>query len=175
VHHTLVTRLSGGRERFESVFTQVKDAVSEITDYARNQGITVLYEPQGMLFNGYEGYSRLLDFMLPKHSNVGVCLDIGNTLWVDEDCYALAERYAHSIKHVHLKDYLLDTKDATYRTLSGRSIKEVALGKGVVDLGRVFDILIRANYSGCVSVEDNSGSSFEDTAKNAINVISAIK
>ena len=136
VHHTLVTRLSGGRENYREVLPEVVAAAGEIADYARAKGVTVLYEPQGMLFNGLDGYSGFLDEALKRHDNVGVCLDVGNTLWVDEDCYALAEKYAHQVKHVHLKDYVLDGNDERYRTMSGRTIKEVALGSGIIDLNR---------------------------------------
>ena len=174
VQHTLVTRLTGDKKDYYSVFPTVISAATEIAEYAKHRGVTVLYEPQGMLFNGLDGYSRLMDTMLEGHANVGMCLDIANTLWVDEDCYALAEKYASVIKHVHVKDYVLDSEDTRYRTMSGRTIKEVALGKGIIDLARVFGILTRAEYNGYVSVEDNSGMSFEDTAKNAISTVRSL-
>ena len=174
VHHTLVTRLTGDKRDYDAIFPSAISAASEIAEYAKYRGITVLYEPQGMLFNGFDGYSRLMDTMLKNHVNVGMCLDIANTLWVDEECYALAEKYAALIKHVHVKDYVLDSEDKTYRTMGGRAIKEVALGKGIIDLGRVFDILTRTGYNGYISVEDNSGADFAMTAKNSISVIGSL-
>lgn len=171
VHHTLVTRLSGGREEYSEVFPYALAAASEIADYASERKICVIYEPQGMLFNGLDGYSKLFDAMLTKHDNVGICLDVGNTLWVDEDCYTLTEKYAKHIKHVHVKDYVLGVNDSTYRTLSGTTIKEVRLGTGIIDLKRVFNILTKSGYRGAFSNEDNSGLSYEANAKNALGIL----
>ena len=174
VHHTLVTRLSGRRDNYREVLKMALTAAKEIAEYASEGGIGILYEPQGVLFNGLSGYSELFDKMLDEHENVGLCLDVGNTLWVDEDCYALAEKYARYIRHVHLKDYVLDSDDKRYTTHSGRTIKEVALGTGIIDLERVFDILKRADYKGYLSIEDNSGAGFCDTTTNAHKVVSAL-
>lgn len=171
VHHTLVTRLSGGRDGYSEVFRLAIAAAGEIASYAKERRIDVIYEPQGMLFNGLDGYSRFFDVMLLEHENVGICLDVGNTLWVDEDCYALAEKYARHIKHVHLKDYVLGGEDITYRTLSGTTINEVKLGTGVIDLERVFNLLTSNGYTGVFSNEDNSGLSHEANAKNALGIL----
>lgn len=171
VHHTLVTRLSGGREEYSEVFPYALAAASEIASYAKERGIYVIYEPQGMLFNGLDGYSKLFDAMLSKHENVGICLDVGNTLWVDEDCYALTEKYAKHIKHVHVKDYVLGVDEEPHRTLGQTTIKEVALGSGVIDIQRILNILTITRYKGLISVEDNSGLSFECAASNARKII----
>lgn len=171
VHHTLVTRLSGGRDDYQEALVTVLDVAGDIADYASERGVSILYEPQGMLFNGLDGYSEFFDAMLERHGNVGVCLDVGNTLWVDEDCYDVAVKYAHHVKHVHLKDYVLDSDDNRYRTMAGRTIEEVGLGKGIIDLGRVFTILDGSGYRGYYSIEDNSGTDFKTTAENAHNVL----
>lgn len=171
VHHTLVTRLSGGNSAYPCVFNEVVDAAVEIAEYAMARGITVIYEPQGMLFNGLDGYSEFFDAVHERCENTGICLDVGNPLWVDEDSYAIAEKYARHVKHVHLKDYVLDSEDDTYRTLSGRTIKEVALGTGVIDLKRILDILDKASYTGAIAIEDNSTTDYKATAENALGII----
>ena len=171
VHHTLVTALTGGNSAYPCVFNEVLAAADEIAEYARDRGITVIYEPQGMLFNGTLGYSKFFEAIHKKHGNTGICLDVGNPLWVDEDCYPLAEKLAQHIKHVHLKDYILDSEDNTYHTLSGRTIKEVKLGSGIIDIERVLDILDKANYSGVIAVEDNSTADYKATAENAQRIL----
>lgn len=171
VHHTLVTRLTGGRSDYDKVLPVALEAASDIASYALERGITILYEPQGMLFNGLDGYLTFFSAMRSKYENIGVCLDVGNTLWVDEDCYALAEKCAKHVRHVHVKDYVLDSEDGQYRTLGGRTIKEVALGDGVIDLNKVMNILDSVKYRGYISVEDNSGNSFEYTAENAARIL----
>ena len=141
VHHTLVTRLTGDKRDYDAIFPSAISAASEIAEYAKYRGITVLYEPQGMLFNGFDGYSRLMDTMLKNHVNVGMCLDIANTLWVDEDCYALAEKYAALIKHVHVKD----RSDAENRL--------TMIGEGDVPILPIVKTLLEDGYDGCFSLE----------------------
>lgn len=182
VHHTLVTRLSGNRLDYAPIFQKVLPVAEELADYAEKCGVEILYEPQGMIFNGLIGYSTFFDIMRTRHKNVGLCLDVGNPMWVSEECYSLAKKYADYIRHVHLKDYVLGTTkkeeesgdigdaeilDTPYRTLTGRRIKEVKLGTGIIDLSRVFDILTSANYSGALSIEDNTSPDFEAIARNA--------
>ena len=189
VHHTLVTRLNGNRLDYAPIFQKVLPIAEELADYAKSRGIEILYEPQGMIFNGLVGYSTFFDLMRARHKNVGLCLDVGNPLWVGEDCYSLAEKYADYIRHVHLKDYVLGTAkkeeesgtvdrgqllETPYRTLLTRRIKEVRLATGIIDLKRVFDILTSANYSGALSIEDNTCPDFADTARNAHAVVNAL-
>ena len=171
VHHTLVTRLSGGNSAYPCVFNEVLCIAEEIAEYAEERGIDVIYEPQGMLFNGYLGYSKFFEAIHKNHKNTGICLDVGNPLWVDEPCYPLLEEYAHHVKHVHLKDYVLDSEDTTYRTLSGRTIKEVPLGTGIIDLDRVLNTLDKAHYRGIISIEDNTTADYSSTAENALGII----
>ncbi len=171
VHHTIVTRLIGSRDDYDKVLPIAISSAGEIASYAKSRGIDIIYEPQGMLFNGNAGYSAFFDLMRAHHENVGICLDVGNTLWVDEDCYLLAEKYAEYIKHVHLKDYIIGSDNEGYKTLGGSSIKEVKIGNGVIDFFRVFKILEGTGYNGYISIEDNSNPDFETTAKESRNFL----
>ena len=112
--------------------------------------------------------------MLKCHSNVGVCLDVGNTLWVDEDCLAITEKYATNVKHLHLKDYILGVDDTPYKTHGGKTIKEVALGRGIVDISGALQILESSGYTGAISIEDNSSSDYASLAANAKKVLGVI-
>ena len=174
VHHTLVTRLSGTRDNYSEVLPIAIAAADEVARYAKERGVDVIYEPQGMLFNGLSGFSGFFDKMLEGHSNVGVCLDVGNTLWVDDDCLALTEKYAAHVKHVHLKDYVLGADNTPYKTHSGKTIKEVAIGKGIVDILGALEILENAGYAGVISIEDNSDSDYASLADNAKRVLGVI-
>ena len=171
VHHTLVTRLTGNREDYHEVLPVAIEAASEIAAYADKCEIDIVYEPQGMLFNGLDGYSEFFDIIKSRYERVGLCLDVGNTLWVDEECYELAEKYREHIKHVHVKDYVLGVDEEPHRTLGQTTIKEVALGSGVIDIQRILNILTTTRYKGLISVEDNSGLSFECAASNAKKII----
>lgn len=174
VHHTLVTRLSGTRDNYSEVLPIAIAAADEVAVYAKERGVSVIYEPQGMLFNGLSGFSGFLDKMLEGHSNVGVCLDVGNTLWVDEDCLAITEKYATNVKHLHLKDYILGVDDTPYKTHGGKTIKEVALGRGIVDISGALQILESSGYTGAISIEDNSSSDYASLAANAKKVLGVI-
>ena len=171
VHHTLVTSLCRARDDYAEIIPIACEAATEIASYARARDIDILYEPQGMLFNGLLGYSEFFDTVRSNCDNVGVCLDVGNTLWVDENCYALAEKYAPYVKHVHLKDYVLSSDNRAYLTAGGKSINEVMLGTGIIDLNRVFNVLTNTGFDGYFSIEDNSSNNYELIARNAKAII----
>ncbi|MFM7677907.1 MAG: sugar phosphate isomerase/epimerase family protein [Roseiflexaceae bacterium] len=68
-------------------------------------------------------------------AHIGVTLDAVNPLAVAEAPIAFAQKLAHRIVNVHLKDYFMYLSDEGY--LLVRS----ALGQGVLDLPALFDVL----------------------------------
>ncbi len=68
-------------------------------------------------------------------AHIGVTLDAVNPLAVAEEPIAFAQKLAHRITNVHLKDYFLYLSDQGY--LLVRS----ALGQGVLDLSALFAVL----------------------------------
>ena len=162
LHHTLVMRLNAAARSMDygAVLPLLLEGAGEIADYAKDKGITILYEPQGMLINGLEGFSEFYRKMKEKHENVAVCGDVGNTYWADEEPYEFFERFAKEIVHAHIKDYVKidpkDLPDTEPQTKQGGALKEVLVGTGEIDIRRLAKILKSVGYDGFYSIEDGS-------------------
>lgn len=93
------------------------------------------------------GSEELLGFCEEAGDNVGVCLDTGNPLAVGEDPVAFAERVAHRVRHVHLKDYRAQFTDEGYRLV------RCAIGDGCVPFETIHEILARHHRELTASLE----------------------
>ncbi len=159
-HHTLF--MGFGQKLTENFTLDSKrelfyTAARRVADKARELGITILYEPQGPFFNGYREFTRLFYEMKKTHDNVGICCDLANSYWVDEEPYAIFEELAPYVRHVHLKDYFIDEepKEDADRSFTGKwYIRQAPIGEGVIDFKRVIKLLKKNSYSGAASLED---------------------
>ena len=80
---------------------------------------------------------------------LGVCLDTGNNLRLHEDPVTVAEKLAPLARATHVKDIGVrrgDPKEFAFWP-------SVPLGKGLVDLGRVVELLHKARYRGLLAIE----------------------
>lgn len=155
VHHTLYFRMKRGLDS-ERLMAACLEGAKRVAEYAGGLGVAILYEPQGFYFNGMCGFSKFYDSIKALTPNVGICADIGNTYWVDEEPYELLQKYASDIKHVHIKDYVMGGDSTQDKTRGGTPISEVEIGCGVVELARFAEILKSVDYQGYISLEDNS-------------------
>ena len=133
------------------------DAARRVADRARELGITVLYEPQGSIFNGKERFSALLSEMKKTHKNIGVCCDIANSYWVSEDPYPILNACKEDILHVHFKDYLISEgeREGFSKPFFGELYtKQAPVGAGNIDVPAFASLLKSINYSGFISLED---------------------
>lgn len=162
LHHTLRTELSQNAymPSYEQMLLPIIKACERIANACEPLGLTCLYEGQGMYFNGIDKFGRFFDEMRKRCKNVGVCADIGNTLFVDVPPSEFFLRFAAFSKHVHLKDYkkrLLPPESSDgadwYKTRSGAYIKECRLGDGEVEFKKCMEALKNAGYRGAFSIE----------------------
>ena len=96
-------------EQFERDFPVFVDAVRELADYAAGLGMSTTLENHGLYVNGADRMIRLLNAV--DRSNVGMTLDVGNFLCVDdvpEVAVGKCIRYANMI---HLKDFYIRKKE----------------------------------------------------------------
>jgi sugar phosphate isomerase/epimerase len=80
---------------------------------------------------------------------LGVCLDTGNNLRLHEDPLVVAAKLAPLARATHVKDIGVragDPKDFAFWP-------SVPLGKGLVDIGRVVELLREADYKGLLAIE----------------------
>ena len=158
-HHTLCPSyvIDAVPSSYEEVFKRIVDVAERIARACNQHGITCLYEPQGMYFNGVEGLEKMVCEIQRRGCKVGVCGDFGNSLFVDVDPRRIFDRFCKDICHVHVKDYLVTDQpipDKTaYRSASGKYIHDTLIGQGVVDFAHGFEALRRAGYDGVISLE----------------------
>ncbi len=156
LHHTFEGGLNGGLELYRKAHGHFVDVVREVAYYAGEQGIECIYEDQGYYVNTPERIGDILvDIDLP---NVGVCLDVGNSLFFDISPERWAGIFSKYIKHVHIKDYLRKPIETCplkgwHRTIEGNCLRGTVVGHGVVDFEKVFTTLLANGYDGYFSLE----------------------
>jgi len=77
---------------------------------------------------------------------VGLCVDVGHTVRYGDDPYAAIEACADRVYDFHLKD-------VTSATAKGTT---TILGRGVIDMPRLFRTLRKINYPGVLAFEYES-------------------
>lgn len=156
-HHTLMLE---DKPCDYEIFKKLADSAEKIANYAKELDITVLYEPQGYCVNGIINYSIFFDEMKKRCSNIGVCADFGNTLFVGEQPTELFKKYAADIKHVHLKDYIFkksgsfDPGGGWHHLPNGNMLRDTLVGHGVVNYVDTMKVLKDIGYDGFCSIEN---------------------
>lgn len=158
-HHTVMAemRREDIQKPYEEVFETVYPYVARVAEHCRARGIECLYEPQGFYFNGVEGLGRLFDRLSARFSNVGICGDVANSLFVDVSAESIYNAFAKKIKHVHVKDYRMtdhpDPETEPYVSRGGTYLYDCPIGAGVTDFRYCFETLKAAGYRGDVAFE----------------------
>lgn len=140
----------------EEVYDTSIERIKILCDYASKKNVSLLYEPQGMIFNGVEGMKKLMHDL---DGAAAILLDVGNVYFVDEEPYEMARELAPLIKHVHLKDYQRKETAAEcesehfYETKGGKYLYNAKVGEGIIDFKKIFNILLDAGYDGWYSME----------------------
>lgn len=162
VHHTVLpggyTPETGGPSREDAIKKAVECSV-RVADYAKDFGITCLYEDQGNYANGVKGFGDFYNEVKKSCSNVGVCADLGNILFVDEEPQPFIETYIQDVRHVHIKDYLrkYQKESPGERWMAGFNdswMRDTVVGDGVIDVEACIKILKDAGYNGCFAFEN---------------------
>lgn len=156
-HHTLVSKYDTPEyviENKEALFETVINAVREIYDYGQSVGVRLVYEDQGYLINGVEGFGRFLDTV---DRDVGVVLDFGNHYNVDEDMEGFFNAFKDRVCHVHVKDVIYadqpGCEDDWIQTLHGKFFRVVPMGQGIIDHEKYIKQLEAIGYTGCYGLE----------------------
>lgn len=167
LHHTVYPCMS--KECVPDYNSVIKTAVEgclEVAEYAKSRGMTVLYEPQGLVFNGKVGFVNFFREMRRHTDNVAVCFDVGNSYWVGEDPFPILRELADNVVHVHLKDYasLPDESECDDPC-------EVSMGNGSVNITALTKHLLAIGYDGFFSVEDATDTPIAQKHAQAAKVI----
>lgn len=171
LHHTLLCKIdTAPKAKYEDIYASVLNGAVEVANYAEEYGIRVIYEPQGWYFNGCERFLRFFTDITKLCRNTGVCFDVGNTYWVDEEPYDLLRKIKDYVHHVHIKDYILNNEESEAKTLGNNPICEIATGSGIIKIKDIIEELDRIGYNGYLSIEDST----EIATKESLDSIKAL-
>jgi len=92
-----------------------------------------LYPTPASIYDKVKGFDK----------RIGLCIDIGHTVRSGLDPAEAAEKYADRLYDVHIKD--VDKAVAEGKT--------VEMGRGIIDIPKLFRTLIKVNYSHAASFE----------------------
>lgn len=158
-HHTLMPYLKLGLDmpEYENVFPRVLEIEKKIVKYCSERGLRCIFEPQGFYFNGVEGLSRLIYALREEFPDVGLCADLGNSVFVDCDPKDVIDALSFCIAHVHIKDYIISDAPIEGKkamlSRGGKNLYEVLPGEGVIDLGVCLKSIKATGYDGRIALE----------------------
>ena len=92
-------------EQFEEDFPTFVKGVQELADYAKTLGLSTTLENHGLYVNGADRVIRIL--RAAGRDNVGLTVDVGNFLCVDEDPVTNVSKAIKYADMVHLKDFYI--------------------------------------------------------------------
>ncbi|MBQ7016467.1 MAG: sugar phosphate isomerase/epimerase [Firmicutes bacterium] len=161
LHFTILPWLSLDETKpsIENGISFAVDAAERVARHAEPLGVTCIFEDQGMYLNGIENFGKFFYELKSRCSNVGVCGDVGNILFVDEDPAPFFEAFKEDLKHVHIKDYLrkpagFDPVGRYWLPTRGRQwLRDTMIGSGVIDFKACMDVLKSIGYDGPLALE----------------------
>ncbi len=158
LHHTIAIECRRPEviaENRELYYKRGLEAVREVYDYAATIGVRTVYEDQGYLFNGVEGYEQ---FLRDVGRDVGTVADFGNILFVDENVESFIPRFADRIINVHIKDYTVTRSNGEhdpreFYSKGGNILRDCVFGAGVVNMEKGFAEIQKIGYKGTFAME----------------------
>ena len=123
------------REAFEDFKERAMKSLRLAEPLVRRHGVRLGVE------NHKDFHAPELVEMLSKigSDQIGVCIDLGNSLALLEDPLAVVETLAPLVVTTHVKDI------AVMESAEGFHMAEVPLGEGILDLPRMFELIEAAN------------------------------
>ncbi len=149
------------------VYMKTRESVDQAFEYARMAGVKLIVgAPDYELLPYVEEKIKSYNFRLAIHNHgpdnplypnatdiwthikdldprIGICIDIGHTTRDGQDPSDDIMKYQSRIYDMHVKDVDKPTKEGT----------TVEMGRGIIDIPKVVDTLLKIKYSGNCSLE----------------------
>ena len=131
----------------DDAFRVMKYNLDELLRTCANYGITLTVEPHGIYTTNARGLLRIMSLSDSPH--LAINFDTGNVTVAGNDSVETLKAVVKHVRHVHVKDVIRVKSDghATGQTAG------CAVGDGDVDIRGCLDVLRRAGYDGCLSIE----------------------
>jgi len=114
-----------------------------VSDKVRQTGIAVAIHNHGPGDQTYPTPESVYEKIKDLDKRIGLCIDVGHTLRIGADPIRDAERFAARLLDVHIKDV----------TAAQPGAKEIVVGRGVIDIPRLLETLMKTKYAGVVAFE----------------------
>ena len=162
LHHTILPWFQPEENlpEFNEAIDRAVDVAEEVANHAKKFGVTCIYEDQGFYLNGIDGFAAFYYELKTRCSNVGVCGDVGNSLFIDVEPEDFFRAFKDDIVHVHIKDYTRINSekcpgDGWYVTRGGAWLKDCVIGEGVVNFDECMAVLKEIGYDGTLAIENS--------------------
>lgn len=130
--------------------------LKRIDAYAASRGVTATVHPHvGTMIETESDIMHVLE-----GSEIGICFDTGHMFIGGTDPVAFAQKWAHRVKHCHLKDVRLELAEKVQAGELNYHQAVVAgmytaVGDGDVDIRAIMTHLIKAGYDGWFCLEQD--------------------
>ncbi|MCQ2430976.1 MAG: sugar phosphate isomerase/epimerase [Clostridia bacterium] len=181
LHHTLIPGLRPRADipNAEEALETAAEAAVRIARASAPLGLTCLYEDQGMYANGVENFGKFYYEVRRVCPNVGVCGDMGNSLFVGTEPEDFFRAYAKEIRHVHVKDYLRKKSPEQPGIYwlpmeNGKNqmwLRDVLTGDGTVNITGCMEVLREAGYDGVYALELCHPEPFDEGVRQSIRIL----
>ena len=154
LHHTLIMMWDYAAQinKISEYMDIAVECALEINDYADKRGVKTLVEDQGFVVNGVTRYS---EFVKRTDNKIGVLLDFGNIMFMDESAVDFYAAFP-DVKQVHVKDFLISDSPLSsngHKSAGGKYLNYCDFGKGDVDMTKLAQMLKANKYDGYYSLE----------------------
>ncbi len=117
---------------------------------AEHRNVQIGLEPHQIYSQTPEGLDRI--FHLVSSPAIGINFDTGNSFLSGQDPYSWLEHVRDRLVHLHAKDISVTQGEDERGTVTGTPVG-CACGAGVIDWGRIFEILAPLDREICMAVE----------------------
>ena len=129
-------------DKWPELVEEVRGKIRDYAALAREAGVSLAIENHQDF-----GSRELVAFCEEAGDNVGICYDLGNSFPVAEAPLDFTRRVAAKVRHVHLKDYVVQFTDEGYRLV------RCPIGDGAVPIREIVDILLEHHGDLTASIE----------------------
>lgn len=112
------------------------DALDTVEKFAKQYDIRIAIHNHGPTDKKYPSPLDVLKLIKNRDAHMGICIDVGHTVRIDQDPVPIIEECASRLYDFHMKD-------VTEATPKG---KPVAVGRGVIDIVAVLKTLLKIKY-----------------------------
>ena len=119
------------------------DALDTVEKFAKQYDIRIAIHNHGPTDKKYPSPLDVLKLIKDRDAHMGICIDVGHTVRIDQDPVPIIEECASRLYDFHMKD-------VTEATAKG---KPVPVGRGVIDIVAVLKTLLKVKYSCHLALE----------------------